>query len=104
VKPPTLSESQMQTGITRAAKQLGYLVFHTTYAIGSEKGYPDLHIVGHGRSWFLELKGPKPKIYPEQEAWIEALQAHGYDARFVFPADYETVLAELMQAYEEQPA
>jgi hypothetical protein len=96
-----MTEAEMQKGIMRAARQLGFLCFHCQYAIGSEKGYPDLHIVGHGRSWFLELKGPKPKIYPEQEAWIEALQAHGYDARFVFPADYETVLQELMATYQE---
>ena len=82
-----MTEAQMLSGLRTAAKQLGFLCFHTVYAIGSERGYPDLHIVGHGRSWFLELKGPKPKVYPEQEAWIQRLRSCGHDARFVFPHD-----------------
>jgi hypothetical protein len=96
-----LTEAQMQAGITKAAKQLGYLVYHTKYSIGSPRGYPDMTIVGHGRLWFWELKGPNPKIYPEQEVWIDTLKSHGYDARFVFPGDYDAVIAELMQAYQE---
>lgn len=96
-----ITEAQMQKGIIATAKQLGFMVYHTTYAIGSERGYPDLHIVGHGLSWFLELKGPNPKVYPEQEAWIAALQANGHDARFVYPADYDEVLATLQAAYQE---
>jgi len=94
-----MSESQMQAGIKRMAKQLGYLVYHTMNAIGSDKGYPDLHVVGHGREWFLELKGPKPKISDAQIAWIDALVALGRDARFVHPPDYDGILQELMDAY-----
>lgn len=96
-----LTEAKMQKGIIDTAKQLGFMVYHTTYAIGSERGYPDLHIVGHGRSIFLELKGPKPKVYPEQEAWIAELTACGHEARFVYPADYDDVLAWLQTAYQE---
>ncbi len=96
-----LTESQMQKGITATAKKLGFRVYHAAYAIGSEKGYPDLHIVGHGRSIFLELKGPKPKVYPEQEEWIAALQDAGHEARFVYPGDYDGILALLQDAYQE---
>jgi len=96
-----MTEAQMLAGIKMAAKQLGYLFFHNTYAIGSERGFPDVVIVGHGRTWFFELKGPKPKVYPEQEAWIQRLRSCDQDARFVFPHEYDAVMAELIVAYQE---
>jgi hypothetical protein len=101
VTMPKLTEAQLQKAIVQTAKQLGFLVYHSAYSIGSERGFPDLCICGHGRLWFFELKGPKPKVYPEQEAWIAALQAAGMDARFVYPDDLDDVLNELMTAYQE---
>lgn len=101
VSLPVMTEAQMQTAIVQTAKQLGYLVFHAAYSIGSERGYPDLCICGHGRLWFFELKGPKPKIYPEQEAWIAALNAAGAEARIIFPEHLDDVLDTLMEAYQE---
>lgn len=95
-----MTEAQLQQAIMQTARQLGFLVFHTAYAIGSERGFPDLCICGHGRIWFFELKGPKPKISPEQEAWIETLSACGADARFVYPDDLDDVLATLQAAFE----
>jgi hypothetical protein len=99
---PLLSEAQLQQAIVQTARQLGFLVFHTAYAIGSERGFPDLCICGHGRLFFFELKGPKPNISPEQAAWIETLQACGVEACFVYPADLDTVLATLQAAFAER--
>lgn len=96
-----LTEAAMQKGIVSTAKQLGFMVYHTTYAIGSERGFPDLVICGHGRTFFWELKGPKPTIYPDQVEWIAALQDVGHDARFIHPADYDDALAILQAAYQE---
>jgi hypothetical protein len=96
---PQMSEPMMQAGIMRLAKQLGYLAYHTKWSLNSPRGFPDLVIVGHGRSWFLEIKGPRPKVYPEQIAWVDALGAVGHDARFIHPGDYEGILQELMDAY-----
>lgn len=102
VSMPRLTEAQLQQAIVQTAKQLGFLVFHTAYAIGSERGFPDLCICGHGRLWFFELKGPKPKIYPEQEAWIAALNEAGVEARIIFPENLDDVLDALMAAYQEE--
>jgi hypothetical protein len=103
VTPTILTEQDLQNAVKSAAKHLGYLCYHTHYSIGSEAGFPDLHVIGHGRQFVFEFKGPKGRISPDQRRWIETYQAIGVDARFVFPGDYETVLAELMQAYEEKP-
>jgi VRR-NUC domain. len=91
----------MLSGIKTAAKSLGYHFFHTTYSIGSEAGFPDAHIIGHGKQFVFEFKGPRGKVSPAQERWIAAYRAVGVDARIIWPADYDTVISELMQAYEE---
>lgn len=98
--PTTLTEAQMLAGLKAAAKGLGYLVFHNTYAIGSDRGFPDLVIVGHGRTWFVELKGPKGQIRPEQGAWVKALFEAGQDVRIVWPDDYDWILQSLQDAYQ----
>jgi len=101
---PKLTERELQAGIVRMAKQLGYLVFHTQYALGSAPGFPDLCIAGHGRVWFLEIKGPRGRVSDFQTAWIETLTAAGMDARIVFPDDLDAVLTDLMDAYQEAAA
>lgn len=95
-----MTESVLQRSITQAARGLGFKVFHHLYAVGSERGYPDLTIVGHGHIFVWELKGPKPKVYPEQLAWIDALQEAGVDARIIYPEDYDDALAALQAAYQ----
>ncbi|MGI8477819.1 MAG: hypothetical protein ACR2OO_15820, partial [Thermomicrobiales bacterium] len=52
-----LTEAQLQSAIERAAKSLGFLVYHTRYAVGSAPGFPDLIVCGHGRVWAWECKG-----------------------------------------------
>lgn len=99
-----MTEKQLMTGLVRAAKQLGYLVYHAAYAIGSEPGFPDLTIVGKGRLWFFELKGPKGRVSEAQEAWIAALSGAGVDARIVWAVDYDSAMQELMDAYEREVA
>jgi hypothetical protein len=97
-----LTEADMLAGIKSVAKTLGYKYFHNTYAIGSDRGFPDLVIVGYGRTWFLELKGPKPHIYPEQIEWNSALRAVGQDARFIHPEDFDDLLEELQLMYHRR--
>jgi hypothetical protein len=101
---PQLTEAQMLAGIKAAAKGLGYKCFHNTYSIGSDRGFPDLVIVGHGCTWFLELKGPKGRIRPEQDEWIEALSLAGHSAWIVKPELYDEVLSWLEVGYQKRHA
>jgi hypothetical protein len=95
-----MTESELQAAIMRAARQLGYIVYHTKYSIGSAPGYPDAAICGKGRYWLFEFKGPKGRVSEAQQAWIDELQAAGIDARIVWPDDYDGVIRELQAAYE----
>ena len=101
---PKMTEKQLQASIVRMAKQLGYLCYHTTYSIGSERGFPDLVIVGHGACWMIECKGPRGRVSEEQEAWIAQLQLAGIDALIVYPDDLDMVLTDLMEMYERRHA
>lgn len=96
-----LTEAAMLSGLKDAAQKLGYLVYHTTYSIGSDRGYPDLTIVGHGHIWFLEIKGPRGVISDDQKTWIGAIMDAGYDARFIWPHHYDEILDELRDVAEK---
>lgn len=105
--PATIrTEGDLMKNLRLVAKGLDYKVFHNRYAVGSDKGYPDLHFLGNGLSLFLETKGPKWIIYPEQEEWIGRLQSL-YDltngvvvASFAWPRDYGQVCDLLETCYK----
>jgi hypothetical protein len=79
------NEKEFQAQIKRTAKQLGWLVFHS--------GYPDLTLIHeHYIPLWMELKGPNPKIYPEQLVWLARINATGGRVGLmVFPADLDAV-------------
>ncbi|MFC2153441.1 VRR-NUC domain-containing protein [Actinomycetota bacterium] len=60
---------------------------------GSAKGFPDIFAVhpGEGRAIAMELKSMAGRVAPEQEGWIEALNASGIEARVVRPDDVDEV-------------
>jgi hypothetical protein len=97
------TEAQLMRAIESNARQLGYLVYHTRVSIGSNPGFPDLVIVGHGAIFAIETKGPKGTISDEQERWIEELQRAGVSARFAWStidADFDEIMNDLQDAYE----
>lgn len=96
-KQPVMTEAQMQKGLIAAAKSLGYKCYHTQYSIGSERGFPDLHIVGHGKQFVFELKGPRGRPGPHQEEWIQAYREAGVQASVIWPGLYDYALELLME-------
>lgn len=60
-----------------AARELGWLVYHTHDSRRSGEGFPDLTLVRHGRgpTWliFAELKAPGKQPTPVQRAWLALL-------------------------------
>ncbi|MGB3330132.1 MAG: VRR-NUC domain-containing protein [Thermomicrobiales bacterium] len=96
-----LTEGEFQNQIVSMANALGWTMrFHNVYAIGSDRGYPDLTLVHpvKGVVW-IEVKGPKPNIYQRQVEWLETLQEAGQAAYLVYPEDYDAV-ARLLQRGE----
>jgi hypothetical protein len=69
----SLSESAWQAQIVSLAKTLGLLCYHTLDSRGSERGFPDLTILGHGRMLLLELKRQSRKsvLTTEQVEWLD---------------------------------
>jgi len=104
------NERQFMNAIASNARELGFRVFHPEISQGSEAGFPDLTIVGHGVVLFIETKGPgkNARITPKQQAWIDALTAAGQTALIAYPDDFNFVMDLLQTAYEtallEEPA
>lgn len=56
----------------RGAKRQAILV-----GMGVHRGFPDLMVISDGRVLFLELKAPKGRLRPDQEAFRDAVLAQG---------------------------
>lgn len=67
-----MPEYRLQEHVITAAKQLGFLAYHTWNSMRSEPGYPDLMLVKDGRCLAIELKrdGQEPTL--AQRRWLDA--------------------------------
>lgn len=93
---PEITEKNFQQAVIDLARLHGCRVYHTHDSRRSEKGWPDLVIVGPRGVLFRELKADRGRVKPEQWEWIEALKLAGQDAGVWRPADWpEVVLAEI---------
>lgn len=71
--PDDVLEKPFQDAVIKLAEHLGLLVYHTYRSDRSERGFPDLVIVGWGGIAFLELKKQTGVVAPDQEVWNFAL-------------------------------
>jgi hypothetical protein len=71
----TLSETAWQAQIVRLAQTLGMMCYHTLDSRGSERGFPDLTILGNGRLILMELKRQalSAVLTTNQVAWLDGL-------------------------------
>lgn len=56
-------------------------------------GFPDLVLIKGKRILFWELKTEKGKVFPNQQAWINALQEAGQEAEVMRPRDRDRMEA-----------
>lgn len=84
-----MTEATLLEGVRRAARQLGWLVYHTWTSVHSAPGFPDLVLVRGPRVVFAELKGPKGKLTDKQQQWIDALRAAGQEVYVWRPVDLD---------------
>jgi hypothetical protein len=80
--------------VVRIASDLGWVHYHTVYAVGADIGYPDLTLIHprHGVIW-LELKTYAGTVSWEQTQWIELLRESGQLAFVVYPDDIDFIQA-----------
>ena len=86
-----MPEYRLQEHVEAAARQLGYLVYHTWTSIRSEPGFPDVVMVKDGRLIIAELKrdGREPEI--PQRRWLDAFsQVPGIETYVWHGSDWES--------------
>ena len=89
---PPMTERELSKQVVAAAKETGWLVYHTFLSKWSKPGFPDLCMVRDGRLLFWELKSTVGKVTEPQAEWLAALsEVPGVDARIVRPSDLEEV-------------
>jgi len=93
-----MSEVQLQDAVAELAQIRGFLVAHfaaarvkdgwRTPARYDAKGFPDIHIVGHGRCIVAELKSDIGRIDLDQHAWLEAYRETPVETHVWRPEDW----------------
>ena len=97
VAQTALSERTFQGQVLAAARQCGWLAYHTQDSRGSAKGFPDLVLAKSGHPLYCwELKTKEGKTTTEQQHWLHVLPLTGPAQVGVYrPADLEGLLAVL---------
>jgi len=96
------TEEQFQQQVIDLARFLGYRVAHfrpaktdkgwRTPVSADGKGFPDLFLVRPGRLIVAEIKSETGKLSPEQEAWLEAIDAGGGEAYCWRPSEWDNIV------------
>lgn len=90
------SETQFQQQVVNLARFYGWsLIYHTHDSRRSNPGWPDLVICRPPEVLFVELKGAKTRVRPEQKEWLAALTACGLETYLWRPADFDEAHARL---------
>lgn len=91
-------EEQWRQQVRTVAKYYGWdMNYHTHDSRRSDAGWPDEVFAKPkiGRCVFVELKSDTGRLRPQQEMWLNALDAAGLETGLWRPSDMETVRAVL---------
>ena len=94
----TQSEAMLQAVVITMAERLGFLTYSIPDSRRTNPGYPDVHIVGHGVSVYVECKTAKGRVRREQKTWLAELQRAGIPAMILRPKDVDRLEAMLTRA------
>lgn len=92
--PHFKNEKHFTSSVKKAARQFGWLPYHTLRSKGSDPGFPDLVLVHRGRKLVIwaELKMPKGKLTEHQKTWREYLLDTGQEYYLWYPKDWDFIL------------
>ena len=99
-------EKEFQRAVIEYAKMMGWRVHHTLPAITQsgrwitpvqgDVGFPDLVLCRPPRLILAELKRVGGKVSPQQQEWLDALQAcDGVECYVWYPSDWQQILSVL---------
>lgn len=92
-----MSEADLQSAILDLAQLRGWRCVHFRPArnkagwrtpLQGDPGWPDLTLCRPPRLLALELKSASGRVEPDQQAWLDALERCGVEARVVRPRDW----------------
>jgi hypothetical protein len=72
----------------KAIRDLGLWAYHTKRSDGSDKGWPDLVIIGPGGVLYREIKTEEGKVTTEQLDVMRRLEEAGQDVDVWRPTDW----------------
>ncbi len=91
-----MTEAELLDAVRQACRWSGLLCYHTHDSRRSERGFPDVVVVGPHGVVFRELKAERGRVTPDQREWLDRLTDADADADVWRPDDWPTrVLAEL---------
>ncbi len=94
-----MTEKELTATLMKAARDCGYLAYHTWRSFHSPAGFPDCVFVKPGRLIIAELKGPKGKVSPAQQEWLDTLrQVTGIEVYLWREDDLEEAYSILLRA------
>lgn len=85
-----MTEAGLMAAVRGLTRAMGHRVYHTARSDRSDKGFPDLVIVGPGGIAYRELKRESGRVTAEQACWLHDLRAAGADADVWRPSDLLT--------------
>jgi hypothetical protein len=95
-------EADFQAQLVKAAKRLGWRVFHDFDSRRSEPGFPDLVLASRTqrRVIFAELKSENGQLSEDQAWWAVTLSAAGLEYHLWRPANWDLALRTLWKKPE----
>ncbi len=75
-----MTERELLDAVRDACRWSALLCYHTFDSRRSERGFPDLVVVGPHGVIFRELKADRGRLTPEQVRWLDMLTEAGADA------------------------
>lgn len=83
------TEAQFQQQVVQLAGYYGWSVYHTHDSRRSHKGWPDIVLCRPPEVLFVELKGMKTRLTPEQKRWLADLTECGLETHLWRPTDFD---------------
>lgn len=89
-----MTESQLLAAVRQLAELTSWLCYHTHDSRRSEPGFPDLVLCStrQRRVLFVELKSETGTVTGEQDTWLIALDACGFEVAVWRPADLDDAI------------